>query len=206
MKATLLETLVRGTPRLPASYKLNHDGSYLERLCKHEVHNHLTLLVRLTTFTISVNNATDFWSALLFLKITGGIQEKNIFNAKIARPLEGIVKDNNQARLKIRGEAQALFQWLVNDLCLRRKKDMKFINLKMAEKTEYVHRVRFTKLEQLRYEKMLCVLGCPFYVCYSANNYLALKLAKFCSSFFRDLTVEGPRDVIGLLAKLAGKK
>ncbi|KAI0183396.1 SNF2 family N-terminal domain-containing protein [Xylaria flabelliformis] len=103
-----------------------------------------------------VNNATDFWSALLFLKITGGIQEKSIFNSRIARPLEGIVKDrNNTARLKIRGEAQAMFQALVQDLCLRRKKDMTFINLQMPDKTEYVHRVRFTKLEQLRYEEML---------------------------------------------------
>ncbi|KAI0398989.1 SNF2 family N-terminal domain-containing protein [Xylaria palmicola] len=103
-----------------------------------------------------VNNAMDFWSALLFLKISGGIQEKSIFNSRITRPLEGIVKDkNNKARLKIRGEAQALFQALVQDLCLRRKKDMTFINLQMPEKTEYVHRVRFTKLEQLRYEEML---------------------------------------------------
>ncbi|KAJ8114373.1 hypothetical protein ONZ43_g4916 [Nemania bipapillata] len=103
-----------------------------------------------------VNNAIDFWSALLFLKISGGIQEKSIFNTRIARPLEGIVKDkNNKARLKIRGEAQALFQALVQDLCLRRKKDMAFINLRMPEKTEYVHRVRFSKLEQLKYEKML---------------------------------------------------
>ncbi|KAI1146148.1 SNF2 family N-terminal domain-containing protein [Nemania diffusa] len=103
-----------------------------------------------------VNNAIDFWSALLFLKISGGIQEKSIFNTKIVRPLEGIVKDkNSKARLKIRGEAQALFQALVQDLCLRRKKDMAFINLQMPEKTEFVHRVRFTKLEQLKYEKML---------------------------------------------------
>ncbi|KAI0550705.1 SNF2 family N-terminal domain-containing protein [Xylaria curta] len=103
-----------------------------------------------------VNNAMDFWSALLFLKITGGIQEKAIFNSRIARPLEGIVKDkNNKARLKIRGEAQAMFQALVQDLCLRRKKDMAFINLQMPDKTEYVHRVRFTKLEQLKYEEML---------------------------------------------------
>ncbi|KAI0204912.1 SNF2 family N-terminal domain-containing protein [Astrocystis sublimbata] len=103
-----------------------------------------------------VNNAMDFWSSLLFLKISGGIQEKTIFSARIARPLEGIIKDkNNQARLKIRGEAQALFQALVQDLCLRRKKDMAFINLQMPEKKEYVHRVRFTKLEQMRYEEML---------------------------------------------------
>ncbi|KAI1825982.1 hypothetical protein F4861DRAFT_145528 [Xylaria intraflava] len=103
-----------------------------------------------------VNNTTDFWSALLFLKISGGIQEKSIFNVKIARPLDGIIKDkDSQARLKIRGEAQSLFQALVQDLCLRRKKDMAFINLKMPEKTEYVHRIRFTKLEQLRYDKML---------------------------------------------------
>ncbi|KAI1735393.1 SNF2 family N-terminal domain-containing protein [Xylaria scruposa] len=103
-----------------------------------------------------VNNAMDFWSALLFLKITGGIQEKSIFNHRIARPLDGIVKDkNNKARLKIRGEAQAMFQALVQDLCLRRKKDMAFINLQMPDKTEYVHRVRFTKLEQLKYEEML---------------------------------------------------
>ncbi|KAI2626244.1 hypothetical protein GGS21DRAFT_280014 [Xylaria nigripes] len=103
-----------------------------------------------------VNNTTDFWSAILFLKISGGIQEKNIFNVKIARPLEGIIKDkDSQARIKIRGEAQSLFQALVQDLCLRRKKDMAFINLRMPEKTEYVHRIRFTQLEQLRYETML---------------------------------------------------
>lgn len=117
----------------------------------------------LITVAISVNNATDFWSALLFLKITGGIQEKAIFTARIARPLEGIIKDKNQnARLKIRGEAQALFQALVQDLCLRRKKDMTFINLRLPEKTEYVHRVRFTKLEQLKYEKMLWVSSTSF--------------------------------------------
>ncbi len=32
---------------------------------------------------------------------------------------------------------------------------MAFINLRLPEKTEYVHRVRFTKLEQLRYDKIL---------------------------------------------------
>ncbi|KAI1327116.1 hypothetical protein F5Y16DRAFT_421124 [Xylariaceae sp. FL0255] len=103
-----------------------------------------------------VNNATDFWSALLFLKITGGIQEKNVFNIRIARPLEGIIKEkNNSARLKLRGEAQALFQLLVQDLCLRRKKTMAFVNLRMVEKTEYVHRVKFTDLEHQRYQLML---------------------------------------------------
>ncbi|KAI0159768.1 hypothetical protein GGR57DRAFT_437348 [Xylariaceae sp. FL1272] len=103
-----------------------------------------------------VNKATDFWSALLFLKITGGIQESGLFNAKIARPLEGLIKDkNNSARLKLRGEAQALFQLLVQDLCLRRKKSMAFINLKMVPKTEYVHKVRFTNLEMQRYRMML---------------------------------------------------
>jgi hypothetical protein len=39
---------------------------------------------------------------------------------------------------------------------------MAFINLRMPEKTEYVHRVRFTKLEQARYEKMLWVRQVPF--------------------------------------------
>lgn len=128
-----------------------------------------------------VNNATDFWSALLFLKISGGIQEKSIFNARIARPLEGIVKDrNNTARLKIRGQAQALFQALVQDLCLRRKKDMAFINLQVPEKTEYVHRVRFTKVEQLKYEKMLA----------EARE----TLQQFLSRSYRGGNRNGPRD------------
>ncbi|KAI0530233.1 hypothetical protein GGR58DRAFT_494135 [Xylaria digitata] len=129
----------------------NHNTKSAQAACKLQAKSRWIL-----SGTPFVNNATDFWSTLLFLKITGGIQEKNIFNAKIARPLEGIVKDkNNKARLNVRGDAQALFQALVQDLCLRRKKDMAFINLRMPEKIEYVHRVRFTELEQLRYEKML---------------------------------------------------
>jgi SWI/SNF-related matrix-associated actin-dependent regulator of chromatin subfamily A3 len=83
-------------------------------------------------------------SLLKFLRITGGIEQSEIFNAAIARPLA-----TGQPR------AEALLQSLMQDLCLRRKKDMKFVDLKLPPKTEYVHRITFWPDEKKNYNALL---------------------------------------------------
>lgn len=56
--------------------------------------------------------------------------------------------------------AEALLQSLMQDICLRRKKDMKFVDLKLPKKTEYLHRITFHPEEKTKYDALLCVL-CP---------------------------------------------
>lgn len=45
----------------------------------------------------------------------------------------------------------------MRDLCLRRKKDMKFVDLKLPAKTEYKHAIEFWPDEKQKYEAMLYV-------------------------------------------------
>ena len=41
------------------------------------------------------------------------------------------------------------------DLCLRRKKDMAFVDLKLPPKTEYIHRITFWPDEKKKYDALL---------------------------------------------------
>ncbi|KAF6820228.1 rad5-like protein (SNF2 family domain-containing protein) [Colletotrichum sojae] len=96
------------------------------------------------TGTPIINNIKDFQSLLQFLAITGGVEQPVIFNTVIARPL---ARGNETA--------ETLLQLLMRDLCLRRKKDMKFVDLKLPPKTEYVHRIQFLPDEKNKYEALL---------------------------------------------------
>ncbi|KAF3767761.1 hypothetical protein M406DRAFT_338474 [Cryphonectria parasitica EP155] len=96
------------------------------------------------TGTPIVNNIKDLHSMVKFLRITGGIEDAAIFNTVITRPL-----GQGQPR------AQVLLQYLMKDLCLRRRKDMAFVDLKLPPKTEYVHQVQFHKEEKKKYEALL---------------------------------------------------
>lgn len=96
------------------------------------------------TGTPIVNNLKDIHSILKFLHITGGIEQPEVFNAVITRPIGMGDK---------RGEA--LLTSLMTDLCLRRKKDMKFVDLKLPAKTEYIHRITFWSDEQKKYDALL---------------------------------------------------
>ncbi|KAK5660361.1 hypothetical protein OQA88_12902 [Cercophora sp. LCS_1] len=91
-----------------------------------------------------VNNIKDLHSLLKFLHITGGIEQSELFNSIIARPLS-----YGDSR------AELLLQSLMTDLCLRRKKDMKFVDLKLPPKTEYIHRITFWPDEKKKYEALL---------------------------------------------------
>jgi SWI/SNF-related matrix-associated actin-dependent regulator of chromatin subfamily A3 len=92
----------------------------------------------------SINNVRDLHSLVKFLRITGGVEQSEIFNTVIARPLS--YGDR---------QAEALLQSLMQDLCLRRKKDMKFVDLKLPAKTEYVHRISLWPDEQKKYDALL---------------------------------------------------
>lgn len=51
--------------------------------------------------------------------------------------------------------AELLLQSVMQDLCLRRKKDMKFVDLKLPPKTEYIHRITFRSDEKNKYDALL---------------------------------------------------
>ncbi|ESZ89846.1 hypothetical protein SBOR_9777 [Sclerotinia borealis F-4128] len=96
------------------------------------------------TGTPIVNTIKDFYSMLKFLGITGGLQELEIFNANFTRPLALGNRD-----------AELLLQTTMRALCLRRKKDMKFIDLKLPELSEFVHKVKFRNDELKIYEALV---------------------------------------------------
>lgn len=78
-----------------------------------------------------------------FLGITGGLERLEIFNAILTRPLT--LGDQN---------AELILQSVMRTMCLRRKKEMKFIDLKLPELSEYVHRIPFRKDEREKYDAL----------------------------------------------------
>ncbi|TLS30429.1 hypothetical protein PpBr36_02920 [Pyricularia pennisetigena] len=91
-----------------------------------------------------VNSILDLHSLLKFLKITGGLESLEVFRSVIQRGLS--FGDSR---------AESLLQALMGDLCLRRNKNMKFVDLKLPPKTHYVHRITFTDAEQKKYDAVL---------------------------------------------------
>lgn len=95
------------------------------------------------TGTPIVNNITDLYSMLKFIGITGGLERQELFNAVLARPLA--LGDTG---------AEHLLQTIMRTMCLRRKKDMRFIDLKLPELSEYVHRIKFRSDEKEKYDAL----------------------------------------------------
>jgi SWI/SNF-related matrix-associated actin-dependent regulator of chromatin subfamily A3 len=95
------------------------------------------------TGTPIVNTIKDLYSMIKFLGITGGLERLELFNAVLTRPLGLGVRD-----------AELILHSIMRTMCLRRKKDMKFVDLKLPELSEYVHRVAFRKDEREKYEAL----------------------------------------------------
>ncbi|GJN66954.1 hypothetical protein ACCO45_011115 [Purpureocillium lilacinum] len=96
------------------------------------------------TGTPIVNSVKDLHSLVKFLHLTGGIEQPEIFNTNVTRKLAAGDRSG-----------EAILQALVQDICLRRKKDMKFVDLKLPEKKEYLHRITFHPSEKQKYNALL---------------------------------------------------
>ncbi|CZT42223.1 related to helicase-like transcription factor [Rhynchosporium secalis] len=95
------------------------------------------------TGTPIVNTIKDLYSMLKFLGITGGLERLELFNAILTRPLG--LGDRN---------AELILHSIMRTICLRRKKDMTFIDLKLPDLSEYVHRIPFRKDEREKYDAL----------------------------------------------------
>lgn len=92
------------------------------------------------TGTPIINTLKDLYSQIRFLKFSGGLEDLGIFNSVLIRPLTAGEP-----------EARLLLEALMGTICLRRRKDMDFINLKLPEMTSRIIRIKFNAHEQEKY-------------------------------------------------------
>ncbi len=95
------------------------------------------------TGTPIINSLKDLYSMVRFLRLSGGLERLEVFNGVLIRPL-------NQGS----EEASLLLQALMGTICLRRKKEMSFVDLRLPELSEYVHRVEFLPHEKEKYDAL----------------------------------------------------
>lgn len=93
------------------------------------------------TGTPIINSLKDLYSQVKFLKLSGGLDDLTVFNGVLTRPLA-----NNDPN------ANLILQALMGTICLRRRKDMKFINLRLPELSSHILRIKFLKHEQEKYD------------------------------------------------------
>lgn len=95
------------------------------------------------TGTPIINTLKDLYSLVRFLRLSGGLERFEIFNSVLIRPLKEGKED-----------ASLLLQALMGTICLRRKKEMKFVDLRLPGLSEYVHRFEFLPHEREKYEAL----------------------------------------------------
>jgi len=95
------------------------------------------------TGTPIINTLKDLYSQVRFLGLSGGLEDLAMFNSVLMRPL-----NNGEP------EARLLLEALMGTICLRRRKDMDFINLRLPPMTSRVLRIKFHPHELEKYNAL----------------------------------------------------
>ncbi|OCK96812.1 uncharacterized protein K441DRAFT_694830 [Cenococcum geophilum 1.58] len=95
------------------------------------------------TGTPIINTLKDLFSLVKFLRLSGGLDRFELFHGAIIRPVN---QGDNRGNF--------LLQLLMSGICLRRKKEMSFIDLRLPELSEYVHRITFLPHEKEKYDAL----------------------------------------------------
>ncbi|KAG9196613.1 SWI/SNF-related matrix-associated actin-dependent regulator of chromatin subfamily A3 [Alternaria panax] len=95
------------------------------------------------TGTPIINNLKDLYSQVRFLRLSGGLDSFEIFHSALMRPV-------------MQGDVQGhkVLQQLMSSVCLRRKKEMSFIDLRLPDLSEYVHKIKLHPHEQEKYDAL----------------------------------------------------
>lgn len=95
------------------------------------------------TGTPIINSLKDLYSQLRFLRISSGLDSLEIFHGAVMRPV-------------LRGDSQGIrvLKMLISSICLRRRKEMSFIDLRLPALTEYLHKVKLYKHEREKYNAL----------------------------------------------------
>ena len=92
------------------------------------------------TGTPIVNTLKDLYSLIRFLGLSGGLDMYEVFSRCFTRPIEHSCQ-----------QAITRLQALMGSICLRRKKDMKFVKLGIPELQEFIYKVKFSTEEKAKY-------------------------------------------------------